>query len=106
MEDLKVQVLGVKKWFSDKNDMVSYEVDSILEVREKAVKLSMVSCGRTYTYWCPKSCLEIRNEIKCDTSKYHSLEGKTLDEVIDMYRCNVSFEELVKINRDEFNDYC
>lgn len=106
MEDLRIKVLGVKEWFSDKNGMVNYRVDTVLEVREKACRITMTSKGRTFFYWVPKSCLEIREDCSCDPSKYENLDGKTLDEVIEMYKCIVSVEELIKMNREEYNYYC
>lgn len=106
MEDLSIQVLGVKEWFSNKNGFVAYRVNQILEVREKAVKLTMTSCGRTYAYWCPKSCLEVKEDVSACPEKYPNLNGMTMDEIIDLYKTTVSFDELVRLNKEDFNDYC
>ena len=48
-----MKVLAVKEWFVRKNGLCNLYVSSVLEVREKAVKVAMVDGQFTRTYWCP-----------------------------------------------------
>ena len=100
-----IKVLAVKEWFVRKNGLCNLYVSSVLEVREKAVKVAMVDGQFTRTYWCPKSCLEIVADEYANDNVYVNVEEATLEEAIEMNRCSVSYDELVKMNRDEYNFY-
>lgn len=104
MEIKKVKTLGVKEWFSNKNGLPNYEIDCVLEVREKAVKVTMYAgCGRTTIHWIPKSCLELRDTYN---DNLIDLDGMTIDEAINASMAKVSVEEIVKMNKEEFEMYC
>lgn len=100
----KFKTLGVKEWFAIKNELPACEIDTVLEVREKAIKVTMISCGRTTFHWIPKSVLEFVDAYNEDV--YTNCNGLTIDEAIEEMKCLVSTEELIKLNRQSYLDYC
>jgi hypothetical protein len=100
----KFQTLGVKEWFSDKEGLPSDTIDSVIEVKEKAIKVSMTSLGKTTFHWIPKSCLCFVEAY--NSQCYANCDGLTIEEAIEGMRLKISVEELVRLNEEQFNDYC
>jgi hypothetical protein len=99
----KFQTLGVKEWFMIKEGLPTDTIDSVLEIKEKAIKVSMTSLGRTTFHWITKSCLcfvEAYNK-QC----YSNCDGLTIEEAIEGMQLKISVEELVRLNKQQFNDY-
>ena len=95
--------LAIKEWFCSKNNIQEFEVDTILEVREKAVKVTTTSYGRTFVYWIPKTCLELLDVI--DDSRKTDLTGMTIEEAINVKLTSLTLKEIADLNRSEFNSY-
>lgn len=98
------KTLGVKEWFADRNNMVDYAIDAVIEVREKSVKVVMIWRGYAYYYWVPKSCLEFRNEYNDYIYKIMN-NINTIDEAIKKAEYHGSIRELIDYNNEIGKSY-
>ena len=100
----KFKTLAVKEWFANNNNLPSTSINSVIEVRAKAIKVSIESYGRTTFHWIPKSCLCFEDAYNNEC--YANCDGLTIEEAIEKMQLTISVEELIRLNRQQFNDYC